>query len=168
MSLPDPSRWRTTCRELMSVTSGRLPRWVTSSGLLFVAHSQTLAAYDEDAGLTIDALIANPACTGRVAVTGMCLGGHLAFRAALDPRVAAGACYFATDLHSHSLGEGKNDDSLSRAGEIRGELLMVRARAGISEATLTASQDFWQKGHTCTACGTGADSLHARVGKRSL
>lgn len=54
-------------------------------------------------------------------------GGHLAFRCALDPRVAAAVCYFATDIHSHSLGEGKRDNSLDRAGEIRGELLMVRS-----------------------------------------
>jgi len=55
----------------------------------------------------------------------MCLGGHLAYRAALDPRVAATICYFATDIHSHSLGEGLNDDSLKRAGDIKGELILV-------------------------------------------
>lgn len=56
----------------------------------------------------------------------MCLGGHLAYRCALDQRVQAAVCYFATDIHSHTLGEGKNDDSLTRAGDIKGELLMVR------------------------------------------
>lgn len=55
----------------------------------------------------------------------MCLGGHLAYRAALDPRVAAAVCYFATDIHSKTLGEGKSDDSLARAGDIKGELVMV-------------------------------------------
>ena len=54
-------------------------------------------------------------------------GGHLAFRAAFDTRVAAAVCYFATDIHSHSLGAGKDDDSLQRAGEIRGEVIMVSA-----------------------------------------
>lgn len=52
-------------------------------------------------------------------------GGHLAFRCAFDTRVAAAVCYFATDIHSHSLGEGKRDDSLHRAGDIKGEILMV-------------------------------------------
>ena len=52
-------------------------------------------------------------------------GGHLAFRAAFDTRLAAAVCYFATDIHSHSLGAGKDDDSLQRAGEIRGEVIMV-------------------------------------------
>ena len=55
----------------------------------------------------------------------MCLGGHLAYRCALDQRVAAAVCYFATDIHSHSLGEGKCDDSLERAADIKGELVMI-------------------------------------------
>lgn len=56
----------------------------------------------------------------------MCLGGHLAYRCAFDNRVAAAVCYFATDIHTHSLGQGKNDDSLDRAGDIRSELVMVK------------------------------------------
>jgi carboxymethylenebutenolidase len=55
----------------------------------------------------------------------MCLGGHLAYRCALDQRVSAAVCFFATDIHSRTLGEGKNDDSLLRAGDIKGELIMV-------------------------------------------
>ena len=55
----------------------------------------------------------------------MCLGGHLAFRCAFDKRVAAAVCYFATDIHSKTLGAG-GDDSLARAGDIEGELVMVR------------------------------------------
>ena len=54
----------------------------------------------------------------------MCLGGHLAYRCALDKRVAATVCYFATDIHSHTLGAG-GDDSLERTGEIEGELVMI-------------------------------------------
>lgn len=55
----------------------------------------------------------------------MCLGGHLAYRCALDSRVTAAVCYFATDIHSHSLGAGKQDDSLKRAKDIKGELIMI-------------------------------------------
>jgi carboxymethylenebutenolidase len=57
----------------------------------------------------------------------MCLGGHLAYRCALDPRVVSAICYFATDIHSSSLGAGKNDDSLARtkAGDIKAELVMI-------------------------------------------
>lgn len=64
-------------------------------------------------------------CNGRVGATGMCLGGHLAYRCALDKRVVASVCYFATDIHSRSLGEGGKDDSLERAGEIGGEMVLV-------------------------------------------
>ncbi|PRP80983.1 carboxymethylenebutenolidase [Planoprotostelium fungivorum] len=84
-----------------------------------------LAAYDEDAKLTIDTLLSLPTCTGRIGATGMCLGGHLAFRAAFDRRVHAACCYFATDIHSHTLGRGKKDDSLDRVSDIRGELVMI-------------------------------------------
>lgn len=55
----------------------------------------------------------------------MCLGGHLAFRCAFDRRVRASVCYFATDIHSHSLGEGKNDDSLKRVKDIKGEMVTI-------------------------------------------
>ena len=75
--------------------------------------------------MTIDALLALPECNGRIGATGMCLGGHLAFRCAFDRRVAASVCYFATDIHSRSLGKGKEDDSLLRCGEIQGEVVMI-------------------------------------------
>lgn len=55
----------------------------------------------------------------------MCLGGHLAYRCALDTRILSAVCYFATDIHSSSLGRGKNDDSLSRTSDIKAELLMI-------------------------------------------
>jgi len=55
---------------------------------------------------------------------GICLGGHLAFRAAMNQDVLAGVCFYATDIHTHSLGKGKQDNTLDRVGEIQGELLM--------------------------------------------
>ncbi|KZF20725.1 dienelactone hydrolase family protein [Xylona heveae TC161] len=82
-----------------------------------------VAAYDEDASLAVSALLDLPTCNGRIGATGMCLGGHLAYRCALDSRVNAAVCYFATDIHSSTLGEG--DDSLKRAGDIKGELVMI-------------------------------------------
>jgi len=65
---------------------------------------------------------------GMVGATGMCLGGHLAFRAAFDQRVAATVCYFATDIHTANLGSThKLDDTLERAqkGEVHGELALI-------------------------------------------
>lgn len=88
-----------------------------------------VAAYDEDATLAVDLLVSLKNCTGRIAATGMCLGGHLAFRAAFDDRVLASVCFFATDIHSATLGKGKNDDTLARVrkGDLteKGELVMI-------------------------------------------
>jgi len=88
-----------------------------------------VTAYDEDATLSVDLLVSLPNCNGRIAATGMCLGGHLAFRAAFDPRVLSSVCFFATDVHSATLGKGKNDNSLARVlkGDMtgKGELVMI-------------------------------------------
>ncbi|TCD71484.1 hypothetical protein EIP91_008864 [Steccherinum ochraceum] len=88
-----------------------------------------VAAYDEDSKLSVDLLVSLPNCNGRIAATGMCLGGHLAFRAAFDPRVLSSVCFFGTDIHSATLGKGKNDDSLAkvRNGDLtgKGELVMI-------------------------------------------
>jgi len=88
-----------------------------------------VAAYDEDATLSVDLLVSLKNCNGRIAATGMCLGGHLAFRAAFDPRILASVCFFATDIHGATLGKGKKDDSLERVrkGDLtgKGELVMI-------------------------------------------
>jgi carboxymethylenebutenolidase len=89
--------------------------------------AKTVAAYDEDARVLLDHLATRDDCDGRVNAMGVCIGGHLAFRCAFDERVRAAACFYATDIHKGSLGLG-GDDSLARAGEIRGELMMVWGR----------------------------------------
>ncbi len=87
---------------------------------------KTDAAHDSDARAALDHLKAHPACSGTLGAMGICLGGHLAFRAGMNPDVAATACFYATDIHTGSLGHG--DDSLARAGDIKGELLCVWGR----------------------------------------
>jgi carboxymethylenebutenolidase len=59
---------------------------------------------------------------------GICIGGHLAFRAAMNSDVRGAACFYATDIHKGSLGKGMKDDSLARAKDIQGELLMIWGR----------------------------------------
>ncbi|KAL7953510.1 dienelactone hydrolase [Trichoderma compactum] len=97
---------------------------------------KTLASYDEDSYKTVDYLLSLPTCTGRIGTTGMCLGGHLALRAALDPRVSASVNYFATDVHSRTLGPyeaantsedtpANSDHTLDRLSEVKGEVAMI-------------------------------------------
>jgi carboxymethylenebutenolidase len=90
--------------------------------------TKELAAYDHDARAVLDWLKANPNCTGRLGVTGICIGGHLAFRAAMNPDVLAATCFYATDIHKRGLGKGMSDNSLDRIPEIKGELLMIWGR----------------------------------------
>jgi carboxymethylenebutenolidase len=89
--------------------------------------AKSVAAYDADARACLDHLAERDDCDGTLLTVGVCIGGHLAFRCALDPRVRRAACFYATDLHKGTLGLG-GDDSLARAGEISGELMMVWGR----------------------------------------
>jgi carboxymethylenebutenolidase len=90
--------------------------------------TKTLSSYDSDARAALDYLKTSPHCTGKLGVVGICIGGHLAFRAAMQPDVQAAACFYATDIHKRSLGHGMHDDSLDRIGKITGELLMIWGR----------------------------------------
>src|ERR1700730_566323 len=87
--------------------------------------SKSVAAYDDDARAALRLLKSHPACTGKLGVMGICIGGHLAFRAAMNPDVLAGICFYATDIHKRGLGKGTHDNSLDRMREIKGEMLMV-------------------------------------------
>jgi carboxymethylenebutenolidase len=90
--------------------------------------AKPVSGYDADCRAALDFLKTHPNCTGALGAFGVCLGGHLAFRAGLQPDVKATACFYATDLHTHTLGEGANDGTLARAEDITGALLMVFGR----------------------------------------
>jgi carboxymethylenebutenolidase len=90
--------------------------------------AKPIAAYDADFKAGLAFLAAHAACTGKLATMGVCLGGHLAYRAALNPEVLAAACFYATDIHSGTLGEGKSDDSLARMDELKAETMFVWGR----------------------------------------
>lgn len=90
--------------------------------------SKEVAAYDGDARAVLAYLKTSEHCTGRLGVLGICIGGHLAFRAAMNPEVLAATCFYATDIHKRGLGKGMNDNTLDRIPEIKGELLMIWGR----------------------------------------
>jgi carboxymethylenebutenolidase len=90
--------------------------------------TKPVAGFDADARAALDHLAGRPDCTGRLGALGICIGGHLAFRAAMNPDVLGTVCFYATDIHKGGRGAGMQDDSLARAVDIQGELLMVWGR----------------------------------------
>lgn len=82
-----------------------------------------LSSFDATATTAVEFLLKHASCNGRIGSVGFCIGGHLSFRAALHPKVLSSACFYPTDLHTATLCGG--DDSLQRAGDIKGELLLI-------------------------------------------
>jgi len=111
-----------------------------------------LSTWDADVDVVVRALKAHSGCNGRVGAVGFCIGGHLAFRAALHREVRATCCFYPTDIHNGTLGEGKKADTLARVGEINAEIVMIwgrqdphipdAGRAQIYEALLKAGRVF--------------------------
>ena len=88
------------------------------------AASTPVTRFDADRVAVLDAMQQRDDVTD-LFVTGFCIGGHLAFRAAFDPRVAATVCFYPTGLHDGALGADADAGSLARAGEVRGRLMIV-------------------------------------------
>ncbi|MEO5794321.1 MAG: dienelactone hydrolase family protein [Rhodoferax sp.] len=84
-----------------------------------------LEAHDSDAQAIIDYLGTQDDCSEKFGAMGFCLGGGLAYRAALNPAIAATSCFYATDIHSGLTPSQPGNESLARTGEIKGELQMV-------------------------------------------
>ena len=68
------------------------------------------ADFDADIRAALDFLEDHPAVApGQLLAAGFCFGGHLAFRAALQPDVKATACFYATGIHNGKLGSDPAD-----------------------------------------------------------
>lgn len=90
------------------------------------AAQTPVADFDADCRAVLDYLGQHPSVEkGKLGAGGFCIGGHLAFRAALQPDVLATACFYGTGIHNGRLGKDEDAGSLERASEIRGELLLV-------------------------------------------
>jgi carboxymethylenebutenolidase len=91
--------------------------------------SKELASYDDDSRAVVQYLKGHPLCTGKLGVVGICIGGHLSFRAATrNSDLKAGVCFYATDMHKQGLGKGTADDTLASCGDIQAEMLMIWGR----------------------------------------
>lgn len=86
------------------------------------AKQTTTAQFDADRSAVLDHMagLAEESC-----VIGFCIGGHLAFRAAFDPRVASTVCFYPTGLQNGALGADADAGSLERAADIKGRLMVV-------------------------------------------
>jgi carboxymethylenebutenolidase len=90
------------------------------------AEATPVADFDADVRAALDFLATHPSVArGQLGAAGHCTGGHIAFRAALEPEVKATACWYATGLHDGKLGKDPDAGTLARAREASGELLMV-------------------------------------------
>jgi carboxymethylenebutenolidase len=88
------------------------------------AAATTVQQFDADRVAVLDFLQRRPG-VDRLFAAGFCVGGHLAFRAAFDPRVAATVCFYPTGLQDGALGADADAGSLGRAAEIGGRLMVV-------------------------------------------
>src|ERR1051326_7749249 len=79
------------------------------------ASRTSVAEFDADCRAALDYLAAHRrVAAGRLAAGGFCIGGHLAFRAALHRDVRATACFYPTGVHNGKLGEGAGAGTLAR------------------------------------------------------
>ena len=88
------------------------------------AAATTTGQFDADRVAVLD-FLEQRADTTTLFTTGFCIGGHLAFRAAFDPRIAATVCFYPTGLHNGALGADADAGSLAEAARIHGRLMIV-------------------------------------------
>ena len=87
--------------------------------------AKDVEAYDSDNQAMIDWIKKQSWSNGHIGAMGFCIGGHLAFRAALNPEVKATACFYATDLHTNTIPNKPGQHSMERLDDIKGELSMI-------------------------------------------
>jgi carboxymethylenebutenolidase len=95
-----------------------------------LARRTPVAHFDATATAVFDHFAARPdikhdAAGPAMGAIGFCIGGHLALRAALDPRCRAVACAYPTGLHDGTLGAEADAGTLARLSQIEAELLLV-------------------------------------------
>ncbi len=90
--------------------------------------TKPLTDHDTDTTAIVSWLDQQEFCNGALGSFGVCLGGHLAFRATLNPRVQAASCLYATDIHSSTMPAGTAAQTIERLQEIQGEIMCVWGR----------------------------------------
>ena len=89
------------------------------------ARRTEVAEFDRDAAAVLDWLKSSDrVATDKIGAMGFCIGGHLAFRAALQREVKAAVCCYPTGIHNGKLGR-EPADTLERVKEITGKILTI-------------------------------------------
>jgi carboxymethylenebutenolidase len=117
------------------------------------AKKTAVAEFDADCRVALDWLKAHPrASASRLGAMGFCIGGHLAFRAALQPDVRGTACFYPTGVHDGRLGKDDDAGTLARVrgGGVAGEMLLVFGTADphVPEAARAVLADALTQGGT--------------------
>jgi carboxymethylenebutenolidase len=84
-----------------------------------------LEAHDTDTNALISYAQSLDYFSGKMGAMGFCLGGGLAYRAAINPLISATSCFYATDIHSGITPSQVGNDSRTRTADIRGEMQMI-------------------------------------------
>ena len=126
------------------------------------AGKTPVAHFDADCRGALDYLAQHEmVAEQQLGAAGFCIGGHLAFRAALQTDVRATVCFYGTGIHNGKLGQDADAGSLARAAEIGGELLMIwgsgdphipaegraKIETGLQQAGVNFSQKFYDAEH---------------------
>ena len=90
--------------------------------------TKTLEAHDSDTQAMVEYLSKQAFSNGKIGSMGVCIGGHLAYRAALNEAVSSSFCLYATDIHSSTLPSAAGNDSLTRTQHMDAEFCMVWGR----------------------------------------
>lgn len=87
--------------------------------------TKPLESHDSDTEALIAFAQSLEGCNGNVGAMGVCIGGHLAYRAALNPKIESAFCLYATDIHSDTLPARPGNNSFERMKDIQGEIHFV-------------------------------------------
>ena len=87
--------------------------------------AKALEQHDSDTDAMLQYLGSLDYCSGKIGAMGVCIGGHLAFRAAINPAIRGAFCLYPTDIHSSTLPCAAGNDSFTRAADIKGEVFLV-------------------------------------------
>jgi len=87
--------------------------------------TKNVEGYDTDNDAMIAFVKQQDWYNGNIGAMGFCIGGHLAFRAALQPDIKSTACFYATDLNTRLIPNNPGQHSMDLLNKITGELLMI-------------------------------------------